>query len=475
LDATITGTAEIAIPSAREAGDEPCFVLVLHSGDGTEVVRLSKDCPVVVGRDFPAHVQIDDPKVSRQHVRFLLHEAAVRVEDLDSRNGTRVNGVRISGATLAPGDEVQLGSARIGLAKSHPPVVSTSVDGPDAVVLHDARVIALYEVAKMAAPTDVPVLVLGETGTGKEHLARTIHGASLRADQPWHAINCSAIPANLIESTLFGHERGAFTGADKRSAGLFEAAAGGTVFLDEVAELPLSAQAVLLRVLENRTFQRVGSTQELTTDARIVAATNCDLEAAIAEGTFRRDLLYRINTVTLELPPLRERIAELEPLIACFLAECRRQWGVRVEGVEPDAFERMRDYPWPGNIRQLRSAIERAALVAPLRRVRVADLPPYLRQHENARVAASQPESSTATQSAVSPSDLAASDSGLKPALRDYETRMIQQALARTGGNRLAAAKLLRIPRRTLYRRMQALGLAAAGESRLGDLEVEPE
>jgi DNA-binding NtrC family response regulator len=425
-----------------------------------------------MGRDFPSHVQLDDPKVSRQHVRFLLQDDSVRVEDLGSRNGTKVNGARIKVATLTAGDEVQFGSIRVNLAVSRRagPAAETS---PDSVVLRDARMLEVYALARRAAGTNVPVLVLGETGTGKEHVARTIHAASPRAQKAWCALNCSTIPPNLVESTLFGHEPGAFTGADRRSKGLFEMAAGGTIFLDEVAELSLSAQAALLRVLETKTFQRVGSTRELTTDVRLVAATHCDLDAAVSEGSFRSDLLYRINAVTLELPPLRDRSEELEPLIERFLGECRRQWGTSVDGLEPEALERLRAYPWPGNIRQLRNAIERAVLVASSRRVGVADLPLYLRDYAPALHDAAPPVAPASEPAAPSTAPAAFPAAGLRPALRDYESQMIQQALVRTGGNRLAAAKLLRVPRRTLYRRMQALGFELGTDGSAVDAELE--
>jgi two-component system, NtrC family, response regulator AtoC len=459
---TVTLTSEIEVPIVLdEEGVRQRFALVVYNGSTTEVVRLRPNRPLVVGRDFPSHLQIDDPSVSRQHSRFVLQDGSVKLEDLGSRNGTRVNGVRIERATLAPSDDIRVGSARIALAVTRSADLPSSE--PDDVVLRNQRVLEIYALARRAARTDMPVLITGETGTGKEHLARTLHVHSARSAGPWRAVNCGAIPASLVESVLFGHERGAFTGADKRTPGLFEEAERGTLFLDEVAELPPAAQTALLRVLESKTYQRVGGNQQLRADVRIVAATHCDLERAVVEGAFREDLLYRINTAALELPPLRERRDEIDALAQRFLADCVRQWGVQIEAIEPDALERLRGYEWPGNIRQLRNVIERATLVAPLRVLRVQDLPAYVRD-ENGPIRQRSAPAPSASRAASSEPPLVP-DGGLKPALRAYEAELIEQALRCTGGNRTAAAKLLRVPIRTLFRRLSELGISEGGEA----------
>jgi DNA-binding NtrC family response regulator len=462
---TVTLTSEIEVPvTLDDEGLAQRFALVVYNGNTTEVVRLRANRSLVVGRDFPSQLQIDDPSVSRQHSRFVLQDGNVSVEDLGSRNGTRVNGKNIERVTLSPSDEIRVGSARIALAVTR--TAPRSQADADEVVLRNERVVATYELARRAARTDMPVLITGETGTGKEHLARTIHLESARSSGPWRAINCGAIPASLVESALFGHERGAFTGADKRATGLFEQAARGTLFLDEVAELPAAAQTALLRVLESKTYQRVGGREQLRTDVRIVAATHCDLERAVAEGAFREDLFYRINTVVLELPPLRERRDEIDALAQRFLADCVRQWGVKVEAIEPDAMARLRACEWPGNIRQLRNAIERATLVAPLSALRLQDLPAYVREGSDdaqsmPATAVQLPTAPTRPPSGAPSAELPPlSDAGLKPALRAYEATIIQQALRRTGGNRDAAAKLLRIPIRTLFRKLSELGVS---------------
>jgi len=459
---TVTLTSEIEVPIVLDEGGVPQrFALVVYNGSTTEVVRLQPGRPLVVGRDFPSHLQIDDVSVSRQHSRFLLQGASVSVEDLGSRNGTRVNSTRIKRATLSPSDDIRIGSARIALVVTRSAQPPSSE--PDDVVLRNARVLEIYSLARRAARTDMPVLITGETGTGKEHLAHTVHLHSARSAGPWRAVNCGAIPASLVESVLFGHERGAFTGADKRTAGLFEEAERGTLFLDEVAELPPAAQIALLRVLESKIYQRVGGSQQLRADVRIVAATHCDLERAVAEGAFRKDLLYRINTAALELPPLRDRRDEIDALAQRFLAECVRQWGVQIEAIEPDAMERLRAYEWPGNIRQLRNAIERATLVAPARALRVQDLPDYVRDEHAPTRQRSGPAPST-LQAATSEPPLMP-DGGLKPALRAYEAELIEQALRYTGGNRTATAKLLRIPIRTLFRRLSELGVSESDDA----------
>ena len=464
---TVTLTSEIEVAVALDEEEvRQRFALVVYLGSATEVVRLRPGRPLVVGRDFPSHLQIDDPSVSRQHARFVQQDGSVSVEDLESRNGTRVNGKSIKRVTLSPSDEVRVGTARIALAVTRP--AQRSGAGDNEVLLRNERVVATYALARRAARTDMPVLITGETGTGKEHLARTVHLESARSGGPWRAVNCGAIPASLVESVLFGHERGAFTGADKRSPGLFEQAEHGTLFLDEVAELPTAAQTALLRVLESKTYQRVGGGQSLRADVRIVAATHCDLDRAVAEGAFREDLLYRINTVALELPPLRERRDEIDVLARRFLADCAHQWGVKVDEIDPDAMERLCAYPWPGNIRQLRNAIERAALAAPLSALRLLDLPAYVRddsgdaESERAELAGrpalpARPPSNAPSEPPHVP------DVGLKPALRAYEAAVIEQALLRTGGNRNAAAKLLRIPIRTLFRRLSELGVSDGG------------
>jgi transcriptional regulator with PAS, ATPase and Fis domain len=249
------------------------------------------------------------------------------------------------------------------------------------------------------------------------------------------------LPAALLESTLFGHERGAFTGAAARSIGVFERAHGGVLFLDEIGELASGAQAALLRAIETLRIIRVGSSIETAVDVRVVAATHCDLAAMIEEGSFRKDLYFRLSGVQLEVPPLRERADEIEPLVGLFLNKARDDWGARARDVARDALEALRSYHWPGNVRQLRHAVERAALLSTGATLVAADFPAYV----------FEPDSSPAVAPAPLPVELA-----LREQLRRYERLLIAEALRRAGGNREIAAKLLRIPRRTLFRKLRS-------------------
>jgi transcriptional regulator with PAS, ATPase and Fis domain len=297
------------------------------------------------------------------------------------------------------------------------------------------------------------VLLLGETGVGKEVLARFIHAESGRSG-PLVSVNTAALPESLVESELFGHERGAFSGAIQAKVGLVEAAHGGTLFLDEIGDLPLPLQAKLLRVLEERAVRRLGSTQERKVDVRVIAATHRDLERAVAEGAFRRDLLFRINACTLHIPPLRERTPEIEPLALAFLREAARRATPPREppALSPEAAELLRRYPWPGNVRELRNVVERGAALA---RTSDALLPEHLPDHVRApaTTSATQPMPRVVAEAAQLPGG------DVRGALNEYERQRILDALDQAGGNQSRAAKLLGLPRRTLAYKMARLGI----------------
>ncbi len=302
-------------------------------------------------------------------------------------------------------------------------------------VIHQSRAMSeVLRMAKQVAATDATVLLGGESGTGKEVIAECIHQASTRAERAFIRINCGALAENLLESELFGHEKGAFTGASARRRGVFETADGGTVFLDEVGEMPPNLQVKLLRVLESRAFCRLGSLEEIHVDVRVIAATNRDLEEALREGVFREDLFYRLNVFPIELPPLRSRPEDILPLADHFLS--RNQHSIsELSATEQERLER---YRWPGNIRELRNVMERACILAGSRQLSGKVLPDYVRAgaHTSFNIAL--------------PAD------GLD--LRDVEKDLIRQALIRTEGNKSRAAALLGITRRTLYSKLEKYG-----------------
>jgi formate hydrogenlyase transcriptional activator len=234
----------------------------------------------------------------------------------------------------------------------------------DEIVGESAALKTVLQEVSLVGPTDATVLILGETGTGKELIARAIHNRSNRAARPFIRVNCAAIPASLIASELFGHERGAFTGALQRRVGRFEAANGGTIFLDEIGELPMETQIALLRVIQEREFERVGSSQPISVDVRIIAATNRDLNAAVNAGTFRQDMFYRLNVFPIEVPPLRERMEDIPLLVGHLMERFAKKTGKSFSTVRMGTMDTLRAYSWPGNIRELQNVIERAVILS---------------------------------------------------------------------------------------------------------------
>ena len=314
-------------------------------------------------------------------------------------------------------------------AVADPPIVATS-----------EAMIQLLELIERAAAYKTTVLLTGESGTGKEVLARAIHAQSPRRDESFVAINCGAIPESLLESELFGHAKGAFTGADKARNGLFREADGGTVFLDEIGELPQLLQVKLLRVLQEEEVQPVGEDKPRAVDIRVIAATARDLEAEIAEGRFREDLFYRLNVIRLKVPPLRERPKDIPLLADHFIAHFRRVLGRPIQSLTDEALECMVAYSWPGNVRELENVIERAAILTDGDRISLRELPENL--------------VSPAVSDGPGTSNLS-----LKRARRAAEIDVIGRALRATGGNRTHAARLLQISHRTLLYKIKEFGI----------------
>ncbi len=307
-------------------------------------------------------------------------------------------------------------------------------------------VAALEQVRDVARIPSATVLVTGESGTGKELVARAIHTLSDRREHPFVAVNCASIPAELMESELFGHERGAFTGATIRKAGLFEEANNGTIFLDEIGDMHATLQAKLLRVLEERTVRRVGGNRDLPVELRVIAATNRNLEERIKAGSFRADLYYRLNVVPIQLPPLRERREDIGLLAKYFLDSFSRSFGKTFQGIAPEALQLLQRYGWPGNVRELKNIIERITIMANGPLLTVEHLPADL-----SRQPASAGQTCVATP--------LAGGQGLEQALASFEQQLIRQALQQTEGNVVKAANQLKIPRGTLRYKMEKYGL----------------
>ena len=299
----------------------------------------------------------------------------------------------------------------------------------------------VFELLRRVSETDATVLVTGESGTGKELVAQALHRRSRRSDGPFVPINCAAVPEALLEAELFGHVKGAFTDAKGSRPGLFLQATGGSLFLDEIGEIPLALQPKMLRALQERRVRPVGGDSEVAFDARIIAATNRDLESAVAEGRFREDLFYRINVIHIELPPLRGRSTDVLLLAQQLIAHFAESGGKNIRGLSAAAAERMVNYAWPGNVRELQNCIERAVALAQYEEIVVEDLPEKVRTHRSSHVV------------------VAADDPSELVSMEELERRYIARVLESVGGNKSLAARVLGFDRTTLYRKMDRYGL----------------
>ena len=325
---------------------------------------------------------------------------------------------------------------RIDTTSPRPPVPSRS-----------PAMLEVFELARRSAASQASVLICGETGVGKEIVARFIHDRSPRAAGSFVAINAGAIPEQLVESTFFGHERGAFTGADRRARGLFEEASGGTLLLDEIGELSTAAQASVLRALETGRVRRVGASREVEVDVRVIAATHQDLEAMCGTGSFRRDLLYRLNTFTLEIPPLRERANDIDALAEAFVREAAESMGQAPVVLDTESLCCLRAHHWPGNIRELRNVIERAVAITSEGPITPVELPSQIRQ------AGASTESGHCVAGGQDP------EADFKTRMSRYEVRVLVEALVQTGWNQTRAARLLQMPLRTLVHKIKVHGI----------------
>jgi DNA-binding NtrC family response regulator len=369
---------------------------------------------------------------------------------------------------LAPAQSVRSFGGRLGTGGE--PTVD---EGP---VVASPAMVSVFATIRKLAQTSIPVVIYGETGTGKEVVARAIHEQGPRREQAICCVNCGAIPDQLLESVLFGHERGAFTGAHKEHKGVFEAADGGTLLLDEIGELPAQAQTALLRVLETKRVTRIGSTKEVPVEVRVLAATHEDLEEMCKAGRFRWDLFYRLNAMSLRLPPLRERPEDIPPLVDSFIRRANQANGCEIEAIDEDALDLLRACPWPGNVRELRNVIERAVVIAQDNVITVDDLPELVRGMYDERHRdlgddlAPEPVREAVETGEPAPGGLTPIHSSIDFAVTDfktlvtehmqqYEAALLRRALEQTGWNQTEAARVLQLPLRTLARKVKLYGL----------------
>jgi transcriptional regulator with PAS, ATPase and Fis domain len=434
-------------PTRTELDDErgrsgrPLRLLVVLD-DGMVSHSLPRSGLVVVGRVVESGIQVDDPGISRRHFALSMG-AETTVTDLGSKNGVQVRGKRIEPnetVVLSPGDALRAG--RVLFLLQEDSCSELPSEGPSAavsdVVFRGAALEPLWDVARRAAKAPISVLITGETGVGKEVLAKAVHLMSPRAKQPFVRLNCAALPEALLESELFGYERGAFTGAAQRKLGLLETAHGGTVFLDELGEMALPIQAKLLQVIEEKQVRRVGGLKANRIDVRFISATNRNLDDAVDKGTFRRDLLFRLNGLSLVIPPLRERLDEIAPLANGFIDASFSEFGLRTRPVlSPEALTALRAHAWPGNIRELKNVIDRALVLCRGNVIQVGDL-----RLESDQRAMQKNANATVTD-----------------AIQQRESDEVIQALARFAGNQSRAARALGIARGTLIARMERYGI----------------
>jgi DNA-binding NtrC family response regulator len=413
-------------------------------------VRLA----VVKGRDAgreavlqKAHISIGtlaqndlvltDPTVSRRHAEVEEKPEGYVLRDSGSTNGTFLDGVRVREAFLAPDSVIRLGQTEIAFAPLEERIESPGSDADSfgELIGSSAPMQEVYGILERVSPTDVTVLIEGETGTGKELAARAVHRQSKRAQGPFVVFDSGAVAPGLVESELFGHEKGAFTDAVKFRQGVFELADNGTIFLDEIGELSLDLQPKLLRALDQREAKRIGSDKPVTFNVRVVAATNRDLEKEVKAGRFREDLYYRLSVVRVSMPPLRNRKEDIETIASRLLAGISREIGKKIKGLSAEAVAALAAYSWPGNVRELKNVLGRSAALSSGTRIEARDL--FLTQKKR-----------TATLDGLN-----------GKTLEEIEKAAIQATLRSVNGNKTEAAKVLGIAYSTLYEKMKKYGM----------------
>ncbi len=433
----------------KESSDLQTLSIVGNTEKST-IKRTLKSPVLSIGSDPSNDIVLDEPFVSAFHCRIVRTDHGWIITDLGSTNGTRIDEVPIKEARIESGAEIKIGNIKLKV-KSSGDKSSKDQAGFFGIVSSDPAMKQVFELIDRAAPTNETILITGESGVGKELVAGALHRLSKRRGRPMLPLNCSAITKDLLESELFGHEKGAFTGAQVRRRGLFEEADGGTIFLDEIGELALDMQSKLLRVLENGEVRPVGANHAIKVDTRVLAATHRSLTQRVREGKFREDLYYRINVIEIAIPPLRKRPDDIPLLAEYFLSSVTRS--TRPKKLSKGAIEKLRSYRFPGNVRELKHTITRAAILCPQNTIGASHLtfnPPSLAD----RVAESKVY-------------------GKGKTLRQVELDALQHALEANDYNRKAAARELGIARSTLIYKMERFGILPESPESTGKSDHE--
>ncbi len=453
----------------RDDGSGPMLVthrqrIAVIAGPDRGIEREVASPRVTLGTAAGNDIALTDPTVSRHHCEIVVREERYVIRDLGSTNGTRLDGTPVLEAYLSPGSRVQVGDTELLFEPKKKWVRVAAGDASDhfgSLYGSSEPMRTVFALLSKVGPTDLSCILVGETGTGKELAAHALHEASPRAPKAFVVVDAGAISETLIESELFGHERGAFTGADRPRAGAFELANGGTIFLDEIGELPLELQPKLLRALERREVKRLGAPKPIEVDVRVIAATHRDLTAMVSEGKFREDLYYRLAEVVVELPPLRQRVEDIPLITTRILAE-NAERGERVRAIDADAMRELQARAWPGNVRELRNTLRRAVALAHGETLTLADL--------SAPTGATVPRSSAVARpvdaSAPSPQVDVAEDLPIKDAREKWVSSMEREYLVRLmqrcEGDLDRASTEAGLHRKSLERLLRQHGIKAA-------------
>jgi DNA-binding NtrC family response regulator len=442
------------------AASVPLFRVKVVLGPDTGTEAVSENGRMTIGTAEQATLRLTDATVSRFHAELEATPGGIALRDLGSTNGTLLGAALLREAVLRSSVDIEVGRTRLRLllGPERSPVTTTATTQLGGLLGSSPAMRAVYTALEQAAPTTAPVLITGESGTGKEVAARAVHRASPRANKPFEIVDCGGLPPTLIESELFGHERGSFTGAIGDREGAFERAEGGTIFLDELAELPLELQPKLLRALGEREIRRIGAKRSRHVDVRLVAATNRDLRREVNSGRFRADLYYRLAVIQVQMPPLRDRLEDLPVLVRGLLDVIAREREIDAH-IEPDAalIESLSKHAWPGNVRELRNYLEQLLIL------QVA--PPFGEGSDRASPEVSPPTVNEADNRPDAGFEglihlpLRTAKSTL---LERFERAYVEQLLRQTGGNVAEAARRAGVDRVTLFRTIRRHGLRSA-------------